>query len=321
MTVQPFSRIELELTLPVVSPCLFRGLPGKLMGLDASALRDEKGRPVIPGDQVRGCLRDAFEDLAAAGADITADDLLDLFGRRSPSENEAGAANIPSRGWLNVSDLTAVGLDGSQPIETTRIAIDDRTGTAKEGMIQVLELVARFGTPVIFKGYATLFVPYGADNAWTKRIDQALKLVTAIGSVKSAGFGEVIDPSAKLQTSSVVTIRPANPVTGSRRYRVTFDRPLLVDADLIADNAMAGSAVIPGAVFKGALAQALGYAGEDPEQGAYSSSLSALSFSVTPSLRATLQGCPPFGRCRSRLSRRRTARRSAMRCWRVVQRG
>src|SRR5437660_532608 len=157
------------------------------MGLDASALRDEKGRPVIPGDQVRGCLRDAFEDLVAAGADITADDLLDLFGRPSPSENEAGAANIPSRGWLNVSDLTAVGLDGSQPIESTRIAIDDRTGAAKEGMIQVLELVAPFGTAVTFKGYATLFAPGGAENAWTKRIDQALKLVTAIGSVKSAG--------------------------------------------------------------------------------------------------------------------------------------
>ena len=32
------------------------------MGLDASALRDEEGRPIIPSDQVRGCLRDAFED-------------------------------------------------------------------------------------------------------------------------------------------------------------------------------------------------------------------------------------------------------------------
>lgn len=279
MTTHPkCARLDLALSFTVVSPSLFRGLPGKLMGLDASALRDEQGRPIIPADQVRGCLRDAFEDLAAAGAGLTTQELLDLFGRQSPAENQAGTANEPSRARLTVSDLTARAVDLTKRFETTRIAVDDDTGAVAEGMMQVLELVAPFGTEIAFEGLATLFAPVGSENAWEQRIDRAMKLITAIGAVKSAGYGEVVKASATLTKAAAVTI-PAAAASGParRRYRVTFDRPVLVDADWIADNAMAGSAVIPGAVFKGALAQALSYAGEDPAKGAYGTSLSALS--------------------------------------------
>ena len=101
----------------------------------------------------------------------------------------------------------------------------------------------------------------------------------AIGAVKSAGYGEVVKPAVTLSKSTAVVIPTGANAVARRRYRVTFDRPILVDAEWIADNAMAGSAIVPGAVFKGALAQMLTYAGEDPRKGDYSGPLSAISFS------------------------------------------
>lgn len=279
-TATIFTRLELALSLTVASPFLFRGLAGRLLGLDAAALRNEEGRPIIPADQVRGCLRDAFEDLAAAGTGITDRDILDLFGRQSPgSERGAGAENKPFRGRLIVSDLTAKGLDAA-PLETTRIEIDNDTGAVEEGKMQVIELAAKFGKEVVFAGTATLFVAVGAEELWERRLGQALALITAIGAVKTAGYGEVVEGSVTRLAATRASV-PAAPAAAvapvRRRYRVTFDRPVLVDAEWIADNAMQGSAVVPGAVFKGALAQALVYAGEDPERGSYSGSLAALS--------------------------------------------
>ena len=162
--------------------------------------------------------------------------------------------NEPLRGRLTISDLTASVVDPSKFLETTRIAIDDDTGAVAEGMMQVIEIVAPFGEEVVFEGSATVFVPIGQENMWEKRFDQAMKLITAIGAVKSAGFGEVVKASVKRVAASPMTISAAvASAAGARRYRVTFDRPILVDADWIADNAMCGAAVIPGAVFKGAL--------------------------------------------------------------------
>lgn len=277
-TATAFTRVELDVSLTVASPFLFRGLAGRLFGLDAAALRDEEGRPIIPADQLRGCLRDAFEDLAAAGTGITGDDILDLFGRPSPDERGAGAANVPARGGLLVSDLTAKGLDASRPLETTRVEIDDDTGAVDEGKMQVLELAAPFGQDVAFEGTATLFVPVGEEALWERRLGQAVALISSIGAVKTAGFGEVVAGAVKRRQAARASVPAAAagaPVR--RRYRVTFDRPLLVDAEWVADNAMQGSAIVPGAVFKGALAQALIYAGEMPETGRFSESLANLS--------------------------------------------
>ncbi|MTW19050.1 hypothetical protein GJ689_22900 [Rhodoplanes serenus] len=280
-TPEAYTRLALALSVTVASPFLFRGLGGKLVGLDAAALRDEEGHPIIPADQIRGCLRDAFEDLAAAGAGLGASDILDLFGRPSAAERTAGTPNEPLRGRLIVSDLVARGVDRSTQHETTRIEIEDDTGAVDEGKMQVLELVAPFGRAVTFEGTAILYVPVGEEEAWTTRLRRALALVTAIGAAKSAGYGEVTATAVERVAATPVVI-PAAPLAASigpvrRRYRVTFDRAILVDAEKIADNAVLGSVVLPGAVFKGALAQVLIHAGEDPRTGAYRDSLAALS--------------------------------------------
>lgn len=274
-------RLVFSLTIAVRSPFLFRGLEGAVFGVDTAQLRDECGRPIIPADQVRGVFREALRDLAGVGAGIDVKGISALFGDPSASEDKDGAANEPDRGAIHFSDLAAKGTL-PRTGETTRIEIDDDTGAVKRGQLQVLELVAPFGSVAALSGEIVLFRSGGDQTDYADLLDKALRLVSAIGAFKSPGFGEVVQDDSSVQLVSETPQRlPA--VTRQQaerlRLRVRFDRPLLVDAERIADNAFLGSWTVPGAVIKGALAARLQRAGLELREGAASKSLAALSIS------------------------------------------
>jgi hypothetical protein len=291
-------RIALRATLCVRSPFLFRGLEAPHFGLDAPQLRDEEGRPIIPGDQLRGVLREALVDLAEVGV-VDGAAIDDLFGRSSSNEGQPGTSNDPERGRIVVSDMTACGMlcDLADPAEekevpppeeaceATRIEIEDALGSAREGMLQVVELAAPFGAAVRFSGEIVVFRLGHEAGAVEAVLNRALKLVPAIGAFKSAGFGEVLADRSKVEL--IPTVRPlamparpvALPSSNFVRLRVIFDRPLLVDAERLSTNAFRGSAIVPGAVFKGALARRLTLAGYDTMTGPLGQALSELSFS------------------------------------------
>ncbi|MCP4559174.1 MAG: hypothetical protein GY873_29175 [Bosea sp.] len=275
-------RVVLELSLTIRSPFLFQGLDGAL-GIDAAALRDEQGRPVIPAEQVKGVLRAALDVLAKHAPDVaTAAEIETLFGRESSSTDKgsgAGASDEPNRARIFFRDLVAEGL--SAPSITTRVEIDDETGAAKTGALQMIELAAPFGAEVAFVGRMIL---QERDEAKARRVVHALglaaELVPAIGALKSSGFGEVV-----ARKISVVPDAPKTPASLAGPveridYRVSFDGPILVDARREAENLFVGSDIVPGAVFKGALATKLAVQGLNPETDPdWSAALSALHVS------------------------------------------
>ncbi len=295
-------RATAPLTLIIRSPFLFRGLSGRLLGVDAAALRDPVSqRPIIPADQIRGVLREAVGDLVEAGVTLhgraVTETVLDyLFGTASAGETEDGAANEPARGRLLFTDLTAdtpavPARTALFDCELTRVALNDETGAADEGMLQVIELCVPFGADLAFTGSITAFVADEAEAAFaTELLSRALALIGSIGAAKSAGFGEVVETPQPLGTPVIAPLRPlhAEPVTEARRvYDVTFDRPYLVDSEAVADNVVAGSSIIPGAVFKGALARMLELAGERTDEGLLAGVLETLvigsAFPITAS--------------------------------------
>jgi len=280
-------RLTFDITLAIRSPFLFRGLEGRLVGVDVAHIRDEDRRPIIPADQIRGVMKEALLDLvtARAGGDEAKAkaDIAELFGRASDTDEEH-AQNEPHRGRIIFDDLVAEELQPSG--ETTRVEIDDETGAAKSGALQILELVAPFGQVVRFAGRVVVFDQLEKVEYWTKTLRQALALVQAIGAMKSPGFGEVVAKETTVgrtvtQAALAVSAAPARvPDAQERlRLRVTFDRPFLVDAERVAGNVAKGNHIVPGAVFKGALARRLQLAGHGADGGPYASALSALSFS------------------------------------------
>jgi len=277
------ARYHYKVTLCVRAPFLFPGLHSGALGVDATALRDLKNRPLIPGDQLRGVLKEALGDLPPAifpaedvpeAADSPEDNktkfLARLFGQKSQKEEHEGADNSPQRGQIFIRDLCASRMmrdpDATRPTITdlcqeglhTRIAIDPKTGAVTEGALQMVALVAPMGAGVLFEGSLTLFAPEVFQDRITDVLKKALALIGSIGAMKTPGFGEVLQAQSALTLESCVALRTitAPAAAEGQRYRlnVTFDRPILVDSTKMAENVVASAAVIPGAAFKGALA-------------------------------------------------------------------
>ena len=278
------TRAVFAITLAVRSPFLFRALTGAMLGVDAAQLRDQDGCAIIPSDQVRGVLRQALNYLGeAAPAVIAAGQIETLLGNLSPKQGSPKyrEPDEPDRSSLIFSDLRAAGCDGGA-VETTRIEIDEETGAVKTGHVQVIELAAPYGAEVAFEGEIVAFADPGTLDALKEALGKALAIIPAIGAYKSAGFGEIVHEQSGIdfKEGHALAMPAAAPRGDLRRaYWVTFDRPILVDAARVADNTFLGSAIIPGSTFKGALAQRLAYAGEDPEHGTYSKALSGIRFS------------------------------------------
>lgn len=291
--IAPLHRCVYELTLEVVSPFLFPGISQAQLGIDASQLTDQDGHAIIPAEQIKGVLRQAFRDLEAYAPDSNVKKgLIDrLFGHEAASSAKdkpedfdfAGGRDRP-RGRLLFSDLRGplIRDELGRPVQApykgsetsandgladdqhlTRIAIDDATSSVEYGSLQVVELNAAIGETVVFTG--TLIV-HGQDDGLLEKLKKAAKLIPALGAFKTAGFGRVQSFAVKAGQDA----RQAATVEGiSKDKRVLvelqFDRPLMVDVQRISDNLFESGEVIPGGMLKGALAQSLRLSGQQPE--------------------------------------------------------
>jgi hypothetical protein len=275
-------RVELRIELKVRSPFLFQGLANALMGIDATQLRDEAGAPVVPADQIRGVVKEAMGDIARTAPDLmTLEEILALFGAGSEKAEDAASRDNfehdrPTRSQLIFSDLIAT----DAPVdtgETTRVMIDTETGAAKTGHLQIIERVAPMRQSVTFVGTIIAYCPTNGGQRLATALHAALNTVASIGAFKSAGFGEIAAATISQKSTVRLALRAAS---DHAQFLVTFDRPILVDADWVADNAMLGSAVVPGAAFKGALAERLRRSGMSPEtDGNVAGALAALRIS------------------------------------------
>ena len=272
----PLQRSVLEVTLVVASPFLFPGLATQAAGVDVACLRDETGALLLPGDQLRGVIRVALLELKAVsnGAVVTLEEIDAWLG----IESMPGVKNEPERANLIFGDLSA---PKTERRETVRIKIDGETGAVERGALQVIELAAPFRTPVTFTGEIIAWHTFGHAPRLINALQKAIRMTAAIGAVKSPGFGEIV--AEKCSVTGATPTRAGLPLShapaplGQMAYRLTFDRPLLVDAELIDDNMFQGASVVPGGVIKGALARRLKLASINTDSGDWAASLSALS--------------------------------------------
>ncbi len=280
MTSPDRARLIFKITVAIRSPFLFAGLEASGLGIDSSALRapgggDEDGPPppLLPGDHLRGHLRLALKLMAdhapSSGVDGA---LIDaLLGTPSPEEN--GEQNRPARGRLFMGDLIGKTrlADGKEvPLEEglvySRVKIDDATGSAEKGMLQFIELAAPLGALVLFRGELTAFWPSGKGDELATILEKALRLIPAMGGIKSAGFGEVVAERCEItKTADAPLAAPLSREKHEDRlaFEVEFDRPILINAEHVALNVLRGSDIVPGGAIKGALANAFAAAGED----------------------------------------------------------
>jgi RAMP superfamily len=273
-------RHRLAFKVHVRSPFIFAGLDPCAVGVDTSALRNEDKLPVLPGDHLKGLLRQALETIELVEKEhrvspqpvaLTSAGLFGPPFDRDADDKRAGADRFaPRRGLLLFGDLTAKemllpggqrkDIEKSKTSEITRIEIDDDTGVVARGMLQVIELAAPLAAVAEFTGEA-LF--YGTDEeakSVAARLGKALRLIPYFGGLRSAGFGEHVAEDSCLSLAASEDIVPTGTFADSgERFTVTgtFDRPFLVAAHRLADNVSEGSEIIPGGAIKGAIANML----------------------------------------------------------------
>lgn len=258
------ARWEMPITLTVRSPFIFSGLRGYEVGVDRSALRDEPdGRPLLPGDQVKGLLRLAMAHLPAEALEGLSIRML-----LGPEHGE-NSLDQAERGLLRFSDFAADAPEGAEGEKrrkaiVTRIKIDEDAGIAEDGHIVSIELVAPMGAEVEFSGVAHFF---GDDGDKVRRVvEKALKIVPHFGSARSVGFGEHVAERLEVGAPTLTSLSTARSggVEGDRLVIVgEFDCPFLVASERLADNLVRGAQIVPGGVLKGALAQMLERGGRD----------------------------------------------------------
>ncbi|SFR47876.1 RAMP superfamily CRISPR-associated protein [Litoreibacter janthinus] len=277
-------RHAFDLNITVFAPFLFPGVAAGRYGLDRVALRKKGGDLVLPMDQVRGILLHGVRALAKVTHDpaATTSNIRALFGAESGDATDDTAASLdPLRGSLFLTDLTApVPASNLKTNTYPRVRIDEDSGAAAEGQLLFVEQLVAPGKDVDFTGELAFYCTDAEAEQRLQLLSAALRITLSVGSYKSIGFGLI-----KQETSGIVrrTV-PAAPVASlppeSRiAWSFTLDRPYLVDATRIANNAYLGSAAIPGGTLKGCLARNLQLLGVDIQTPEMQQGLAALHVS------------------------------------------
>lgn len=203
--------IDVKLTLKVQGPFLSRSSSMGGFGVDAVALRQRDGFPLLPGSQVRGRLREALIELYPADAlDFLAAHLGPVVDRGA-----IGSDEMRPRPWY-FEDFTTDQFQQTSPYDglLTRIALDENTGSVNTGSMLVAECAIPPGGNAEFTGKITLTASDEADALdQLKRVTAAAHWVPSVGSFRSVGFGRVTAASL-----TIVEIRDWSPVTLSMNY-------------------------------------------------------------------------------------------------------
>jgi len=192
-------QLTFTLQLTIKGPFTTKSSGVGSFGVDAVLLRDRNGKPLLPGSQVRGRVRESLEEFASAiggsegetlatfvrnafGPPVTLDEFEPMHGHR------AGAIHFSD---FTGSDSLPAGDDAEQLL--TRIQVDSATGTARSHALLVLETAAEPARPIQFEGEVELF-ERDIDSAVTAAdyLFKALDWVPSLGSFRTVGFGTFV---------------------------------------------------------------------------------------------------------------------------------
>jgi len=230
-----------ELTL--AGPLFTAGSEMSDPGIDAPMARDRFGRFMLPFSLVKGKVLDALKDM-----ETDSGFLKKWLGAESNDANYD-----PIRGRLRFGDFHTDQV-GNPDNVIDRIELDSESGTAKTGMLQMIQAPFGFGEEVTFCGS----IDFVGDDTESRQVesivDKALRWVASYGAYRSIGFGRTSAVKTELElTARVNKTKPAE--SDRMPIGIRLDRPLCIVGKKHSGNHFESLDVIGGAVLKGAVAQ------------------------------------------------------------------
>ncbi|ESQ08045.1 MAG: hypothetical protein N838_14930 [Thiohalocapsa sp. PB-PSB1] len=262
------SRYRISVRIRLQGPVLSQATGGRDIGLDAAALRDVHGTPLLPGNLIRGNLRHAWHRLreiaeAHGGAPASLDPDSWLGAESKSDSNDA-----PIRARLCFSPYWRA----EQPADggvRHRIAVDPQTGAVSNMALQVVDTPFLPGDEPSFVGTVEADLEdQGAADELAERIRQGLEFAGNLGALKGVGFGRVLAVDVESAACRAGIAQSAQ-IRGCDRIGIslTLDRPFCIARPHGKNNLFESEDFIPGGVLRGALARRL-FKGDDSTESA-----------------------------------------------------
>lgn len=234
--------VDLTLTGPVLSHSTG---PGKAY-VDSPVARDMTGMPALPDTLVQGVIRDAALAIREY-VGISHKEFILILGDGSNEED-----NRPVRGRLQFSDF----VTDRDPVHQVSIEINDESGAADDGQLQLMETLGKAGEAVVFRGTISFL---SSDDSSADRLEEviikALRWSAAFGSNKSVGFGQVSAVSVSRKRDHLPESSSQQPSAhGLIHPAMRFSKPVCVSKRRISENVFESDEVISGGVVRGAIA-------------------------------------------------------------------
>jgi len=267
------SNIRLILKLGVRAPFLFKSGASLPLGLDAATMVADDGSPLLPGTHLRGHIRHAWKEFAAlAGADLDTAFIDDWLGNESINNSHdepkrgrlhfdaywraaegATLLDLPRGTWLSPPAVHTARASAA-PVRF-RVRIDDKTGTADPGALQLIGQTHAAGTCVNFTGGIDAGpLSIDQEKKLMRYLTRALEWTPALGALKGIGFGVIEKLSVDPVTFKPDSLPLEAEFGGSRRtLAFTLDRPYCFGARVIENNRFESGACVPGGAIRGAL--------------------------------------------------------------------
>ena len=205
--------VRFEITLKLIAPVLTKAAGTVGLGIDAAMLRDPNGRPAFHFTHIKGKLREAWDHLyQCCGAPDPA-----LVSRwLGDDSNDADWA--PKRGELSFEAYWVARDTAGAGAHRYRVRIDEDTGAADDGALQVIECPWPAGAEVAFDGSIYARVDSDDEKLLQDWLLRGLNAITALGANKGNGFGRLVRVEVTLHDASATP--PQLPTTLSATDRV-----------------------------------------------------------------------------------------------------
>lgn len=252
--------IEWELRGPFITQS---SAPGA-HGLDACLARDGDGRPYLPGTQVTGKLRQAWEELADAlegqgksAAAVPGKDEIDALLGAAASDAE----RRPRPKRLLFTDFL---LAGDPPGEGVRyrIRMDPERGAAEDRCQMLVENPFAAGESLRFVGKISFLAQDAVEAGKIReKVHCGLQWIDQMGAFRTQGFGQV--RGVALAEPAIAEMRESKPSPVAETDEgfdlvIRPESPFCLDASGSATNLFASGEIIPGGVLLGCLARMFG---------------------------------------------------------------
>jgi len=246
-----------NLTLTIRAPVLSQAVGAKRWRLDTAAFKTNDEKPALPGTLIRGNLRESWEYF---NKHFNQHIEIEKWLGEESSEN---SNDEPKRGSLQFDDLWIANKTGNLDKQRYRIQHNSKTGTVKEGALQVIESSFESGDEIQFIG--SVFAN-NIDKKIAEEIQKWLKkgfeFVSAVGAFKGVGFGKIIKVEC---TCKEIQLKPTEYDLAKNAFgiRMTLDRPFCFakhrsgNNDGETNNAFYSEEFISGGAIKGSIAEKL----------------------------------------------------------------